>query len=192
MHTGATDDASTLLCAFLAGEPTARDEFPRVVARDVERLAAAIASHDLRRRQLICDIVGRTWELLLRRRPGSFDPERGTPLAYIATIVRTATRDVREQNVYDVRRSRDYGDDANLTPSPSNQDARAPVTDFDTEVDDLLQWAYGDDRAALRGARLIAFHDALLSAAAAEVGLTRFALKRRLATWTESRRFLAA
>jgi hypothetical protein len=175
----------------LAGDAAARDELPRRLRRDVEALAAAIASSDLRRRQLVGDVVGRTWELLLRRRPGSFDPARGTPLAYIATVVRTATRDVRNQNLYDLRRSRDYRDDIDLTPAPSTGLHR-PAAAFDGEVDDLLRQAYGDDPSALQGARMIAFDDATLSVAAADVGLTRFALKRRLVTWSGARHQLAA
>jgi hypothetical protein len=191
VRTSATTHSSDLLCAFLAGDAAARNELPRRLRRDVEALAAAIASSDLRRRQLVDDVVGRTWELLLRRRPGSFDPARGTPLAYIATVVRTATRDVRNQNLYDVRRARDYRDDVDLAPAPG-RGVHRPAPAFDADVDDLLQQAYGDDAAALRGARLIAFHDATLSVAAADVGLTRFALKRRLVTWSAARHQLAA
>lgn len=193
MHKSATTDTSTLLSAFLAGDAAARDELPRVLRREVEHLAASIASSDLRRRQLVDDVVGRTWELLLRRQAGSFDPLRGSPLAYMATIVRTATRDVRAQNAYDVRRSRDYRYDVDLTPQRTLEaQPSVPAFDGEVEVDDLLQHAYNDDVAALRGARLIAFDDEALSAAAVQVGLTRFALKRRLATWSDARRVLAA
>jgi hypothetical protein len=182
-------DLSATLCAFLEGEATARDQLPRMLKRDLERLAGAIASDDLRRRSLVPDVIGRTWELLLRRGPGSFDPSRGTALAYVASIVRTACRDVRQQNSFELRRSRDYSGETESLPVAS----RTPQAIMDVvAVSDLLARAFGDDTEAQTAARLIAFYDATLSTAAEAVGVSRFVLKRRLSLWSAGKHLLVA
>lgn len=183
-------DLASLLARFLEGERDARRDLPVVAGSDVRRLALVLAPATFCARHLVDDVVNRTWELLLRRGPGSYDSARGTPQAYIATVVRTAVRDVRQQNRFDVGPSRRYRG-SELDPPAATPRTSLAWTD-DIDLDGVLQSVLGSCPEALAAARLIAFEDATLTSAALAVGLTRFSLHRRFRALLDRHDFLAA
>lgn len=89
------DDA--MLSAFLDGHPDARDQMPRFYHDRLLGLARRIAP-DLDEQDLAEDAVQRTWELLLRKRPDSFDPDRGSAIAYLTGVLLNAANDVRAEH----------------------------------------------------------------------------------------------
>lgn len=186
------DDAElcTLLTAFLQADEHARDALPLQIDHALRRTAFRFMPPGYDGRRLVDDVISRTWELLLRKPAGSFDPARGTALAYLATVVRTAVRDVREENAHVVARARDYS-----SPGVSRRDHAverrliwAEVEVIDEVVD--LATALQELPPAVRPAvPLIAVQDSTMVDAAVAVGMTRFALKRRLQRWAVETQF---
>jgi DNA-directed RNA polymerase specialized sigma24 family protein len=174
-------DLHQTLSAFVAGDLEARAKLPRLIDRRLTGRAKALAP-DLVKRALVDDVVSRTWELVLTKPAGSYDPVRSAPLTYINTIARTAVRDVRSTNQTMVRAPRDYSQvDIDLA------DQTEPVTDggilaVDDAIDLECRMAALGPRARA-AARMIANEGMPLVTAAEHVGLSRFALKRQLARW---------
>lgn len=86
-----------LLVAFLNGDCDAREELPRRLNDRLVATARRLAP-DLARRGLHEDIVSEMWLLLLKKGPGSYDPQRSAPMTYLHTLLRRARRDVYAQN----------------------------------------------------------------------------------------------
>lgn len=87
-----------LLCNFLAGNPHARNELPRIYGARV-RAQLKRRHPDLAARCLVEDAENRFWELLLRKSSGSFNPLRGRAWTYLGLILRTAVTDVYAENI---------------------------------------------------------------------------------------------
>ena len=91
---GAPDPDATDLSAALGGDAEA---LTRIVSRYQRRLLTR-AKHqapDLKIFDRTEDAVSRTWELLLKRKPESFDPSAVRAKTYLFQLLRTAVRDVR-------------------------------------------------------------------------------------------------
>jgi hypothetical protein len=82
-----------LLRDFIAGEPFARNAFPR----DARRYLLTIARKMGRGLpdDILLEVVSQALESLLRMRPGAFDPQRGSAGTFLGLVVRTAVRTVR-------------------------------------------------------------------------------------------------
>jgi DNA-directed RNA polymerase specialized sigma24 family protein len=179
-------DLADKLSAFLDADAEARHELPVLLESRLRLRARAIAPRDFGPRGLLDDVTSRTWELLLSKPAGSYDPRRSGPMTYVSTVARTAVRDVRAANMVVLRSPRDYTDvDVNLAASTEGMSdgglASVPDSvDLEAAMDGLGEQA----RIA---ARMIAYEDAPLSRAAKRVGLSRFALKRQLQAWAERR-----
>ena len=206
-----------LLLDFIAGRPHARDTLPRLVHHRLVGLARKLAP-DLAERDLDEDVVQRTWELLLRKQPGSFDPERGTAMAYLGAIMYNAAHDVRAEHAPLYGRTRFYrrptkperrryagallrardaeqsGDDAppwELIPDPHDDIAELECRLHAAEILALARATA--PATVLRALCLIHDDDLLLAQAARAAGCGRFTLRRQLHAWaTEQLEILAA
>ncbi len=179
------DDLSALLMAFLQADEHARNELPARVDQPLRRRASRLMPPNFDGRQLVDDVISRTWELLLRKPAGSFDPSRGTPLVYLSTVLRTAMRDVRDENAQVVTRARDYSSDGVDTGNLAAIDPHAASREFDL-VDqgvDLAAALVAAPPSVREAVTLIAFGDITMISAATTVGMSRFSLKRRLHRW---------
>jgi hypothetical protein len=182
-----------LLVDALAGDERARGQLFENGERLVHKMAVD-ADEGLRRRGLSGDVVSRTFELLLKRPAGHFDPTRGTVQSYLRSVVATAARDVRAENVEPGVRTRDYWPAWDEQPEPGDRtwnthqlrtSAPEPSTDYglarvDTEVS-IDQTRV--DSSLVKAARLIGFDDANMVEAAELTGVNRFMLKRALVVW---------
>jgi len=150
----------------------------------ISRSAARLAPRDFGSRGLLDDVVSRALELLCRRPAGHFDPTRGPVEGYLMGIVRTAIRDVRDENQWAVDRHRNYA-----TQAESSRPAIAePTCQLESHVGlatDLQERLRGRPELRL-GAILIAFEGQCVIRAADASGVSRFTLKRQL------RRYLAS
>ncbi|MHB8671993.1 MAG: RNA polymerase sigma factor [Acidimicrobiales bacterium] len=174
-------DLHQTLSAFVAGDPEARAKLPALIDRRLMSRARALAP-DLVKRALVDDVVSRTWELMLTKPAGSYDPERSAPLTYVNTIARTAVRDVRSTNQTVVRAPRDYSEieiDLAERTGPLS-DGEIPAMDDDIDLERRMAALSPRAREA---ARMIACDGTPLVTAAERVGLSRFALKRQLTRW---------
>lgn len=184
-------DLPGLLAGFLAGDPNAREALPRRIDAPIRRITKRLSPHDFPRRGLVDDVVSRTWELLLRRPEGSFDPTRGNALSYVETIVRTAVRDIRNQHRVPVGRPRDYTpNETNARPCPPRP--RTHTLDSTVEFRDALERQLGHGNPLHAAAMLVALDDTTMTLAATAVGVTRFSLSRRLAANLERDQLTAA
>ncbi len=174
-------DLHETLPAFMAGDPEARATLPVILHPRLKARARALAQ-DLADRGLVDDVVSRTWELLLSKSAGSYDPKRSAPMTYVNTIARTAVRDIRSTSKTVVRSVRDYTEiDIDLTePIEPLTDGGLPAVDDAVDLESRLAALGCRARVA---ARLIAYEGAPLTTAAERVGLSRFALKRQLTNW---------
>jgi RNA polymerase sigma factor (sigma-70 family) len=172
-----------ILSAFVGGDREAIADLPALIDRPIRRRARALAP-DLVDRALVDDVVSRTWELLLTKVTGSYDPDRSAPITYVNTIARTAVRDVRSTSQTVVRAPRDY---SAIEPERKLTKRTEPVSDggisaVDDAIDLELRLEVLSPRAR-EAARMIAYDGAPFITAAERVGLSRFALKRQLTGW---------
>jgi DNA-directed RNA polymerase specialized sigma24 family protein len=89
-----TDQIEKLVAGFLAEDPQARECLPRYLGERLLKLVGAVAP-DLKRRGLAEDVAQEMFQLLLTRPAGHYDPERGSPWAYLRTMICLAARDIR-------------------------------------------------------------------------------------------------
>ncbi len=150
-------------------------------------IAKRRAPRDFARRDLIDDVVSRAIELVCRRPPGHFDPSRGSVNGYLEGIVRTAIRDVRDENQFTVTRRRDY---QTSTPPEGERPLiqlrlprPQPCYEIDSGIELLSELERRFERRPdlLSGSKSIAFEGQTVVAAAAEGRLTRFQLIRQVA-----------
>jgi DNA-directed RNA polymerase specialized sigma24 family protein len=198
-------EPTDLLIGFLAGDSDARAQFPGRLGSRIRATAVRIA-YDLKQRGLIDEVVQQAYMLLLRRPAGHFDPSRGSAPAYLYQIVRSAARDVRAQNPPPGATTRPRRDeDGEFVPAdpPLTLDqvvsageeavTLAETIVADTDVEDLVLGVLGA-RALLdlvpqqappwlrEALAQIAAGDTL-SEAAAQVGQSRFAMRRAINHW---------
>lgn len=139
-----------------------------------------LAPRDFASRGLTEDVVSHALELICRRPPGHFDPKRGSVEGYLSSIVRTAIRDVRDENQFTIGRRRDY--QGQLTPA-AERTVVEPSCELDSNVELVTELGrrldgYPD---LMIGAVAITFHGHTVVDAAAAAGVTRFQLLRQLA-----------
>jgi hypothetical protein len=120
-----------LLREFIAGEPLARNAFPR----DAHRYLLTIARRIGRGLpdDVLGEVVSQTLENLLRMRPGAFDPKRGSAGTFLGLVVRTAVRIVRANyappgEVTRQRMRRQQGEGDAETAAPSGDEAPTEET----------------------------------------------------------------
>lgn len=191
------DPHAGLLTGFLDGDARSQLRLVQQLGPWLARLAERMAPHDFRTRGLIDDVVNRTWELLVRRPAGAFDPTRGTAKMYLTGLLRNAVRDVRDASRRVVGPARDYTvldltDDASQKSRSAILAAGSLDKSFDT-VDNML-WldSIRADSEVGRAVTALAFTDEPFNAVAEAVGLSRFVLKRRLVRWAEKELVAAA
>lgn len=187
------DDLADQLVGFLTGDEAARCQLVPRLTPWLYRRAKVLAPPDFEARGLLDDVVSHTWELLLRRRPDAFDPARGGPIGYIASLLRTSVRDIRDLHRRAGGPVRHYEvDEPCQRPaleSPPGAKRPAPDVLHDkvfSEMDSLL-----DLEASLNGfsghlvaaVKRIGFEDMTMVTTARDVHATRFALKRQLSKW---------
>ena len=146
---------------------------------EIRRIALRVAPRDFRSRDLIDDVVSHALELLYRRPIGHFDPDRGSAEDYLALIVRTSVRDVRDENQVTPARRRDY------TEQSLDDVVRPPVEPtYELESDLALELDLADRLAGrpelMIAVTSIAFDDLTVVDAAAGSGMTRFQVVRQL------------
>lgn len=168
-----------LLVRFLAGDVQARTTLPSLISATLRAHARRLSPADFSRRGLLDDVVSHTWELLMQRPAGAFEPARASAETYLATIVRTAVRDIRSQSGYEVGPRRRYAERCD-TDSPSRVSIRECHLQSPVDLDDTMTRLLGHNTDLLRAARMIAFHHATGTTAARVVGITRFTLVRKL------------
>jgi DNA-directed RNA polymerase specialized sigma24 family protein len=93
----ASDPDADDLCAALRGDHAA---LTRLVSRYQRKLETRTKrkAPDLKVFGRTEDAVSRTWELLLKRKPGSFDPSVVRAKTYLYQLLRVAIRDVRAEH----------------------------------------------------------------------------------------------
>jgi DNA-directed RNA polymerase specialized sigma24 family protein len=89
-----TDQIGSVVAGFLAGNPQDRESLPRDLGEKLLKIAGEVAP-DLKARGLAEDVVQEMFQLLLTRPADHYDPERGSPWAYLRTIIWLAARDIR-------------------------------------------------------------------------------------------------
>jgi hypothetical protein len=201
-----------LLKAFLEGNPDARDKLPRRyhdTLLSMARRRAAYAAPSLRGLDAIEEIAQRVWELLLRRPPGHFDPNRQTPEEYFATLIRIATRDVRAIYPRPGQPTRSRGAKRNVVVRSwptlfvkEDQRGQAPAADpigaAADPTDDyalilnkivaiqLIELAVETAPPGVAVALAYIYEDDMgITAAAPAAGLSRFTLRRYLDAWAD-------
>jgi DNA-directed RNA polymerase specialized sigma24 family protein len=198
-------ELAALLTGFLAADPDARTKFPERMGGRLRATAGRIAP-DLKQRDLIDDVVQQAYELLLRRPAGHFDPSRGSAAAYLHQIIRLAARDIRAQFAApgtSTRPRRDEGGEFVPTDPPLTLDlvvgageeavTMAETIVADVDVEDLVLGVFGaralldlvPDQAPtwLREVLALVANGHTVSEAAAEVGQSRFAVRRAINHW---------
>lgn len=169
-----SSDLSPVITAFLEGHRP--DQNVAKILTTISGLAPRIATRDLVKRGLLEDVVSRTVELLLRRPAGHFDSSRGTGETYLATLVRTAVRDVRAESQWAIGHRRDYSEvTVEIIDDEETCELESDVALL-THLNDRLNGAPG----LVVGASLIAIDDFSVVSAAAAVGLSRHQLVRGL------------
>jgi DNA-directed RNA polymerase specialized sigma24 family protein len=194
-----------LLQAFLAGDPIARNTLPRVAERYliviVRRLDPALPE-DLRG-----EVVNQALLNLLRQDAGSYRPARGSAGTFLGLMVRNALRQVRAMYAPPGqptrRRQRKSGvskPEAPLVaitaqPPEDTVDGQEPTAPDDIaaleiqlDVEALLQRAAAD---VAEGLRRVYLDEEPMQDAAEAMGMSRFALSRKLARFAESVRAAA-
>jgi DNA-directed RNA polymerase specialized sigma24 family protein len=198
-------ELAALLTGFLAADPVARTKFPEQMGGRLRATAGRIAP-DLNKRDLIDDVVQQAYELLLRRPAGHFDPSRGSAATYLHKIVRLAARDIRAQFAppgTPTRPRRNEDGEFMPTNPPLTLDqvvsageeavTMAETILADADIEDLVLGVLGaralldlvPDQAPtwLREVLALAANGHTVSEAAAEVGQSRFAVRRAINRW---------
>lgn len=185
----------SLVTGFLAGDLQARESLPRDLGETLLKIAGEIAP-DLKERGLAEDVVQETLQLLLARPAGHFDPDRGSPWAYLRQMVRLAARDVRAKEApagAPRRPKRDEnGEPAAVLPPLPLQDAL--ITDNATEdFEDRVLAAIGaatfidatpsEAPTWLSMALSLAVEGLTVTETADALKISRFALRRALNRW---------
>jgi hypothetical protein len=142
-------------------------------------IARRNAPRDFPSRGLIDDVVSRALELLCLRGAGHFNPTRGSAKCYLRSIVRTAVRDVRDENQATIGRKRDYSVPAVGTAGWSVDEPTCEL-DSSIEVELELKRCLAHRPDLIIGAIAIAIDGCTVVDAASAGGLTRFKLVRQL------------
>jgi DNA-directed RNA polymerase specialized sigma24 family protein len=186
------DDLAELLTRSLAGDEAARCRLYTRLDPWLHRRAKLLSPPDFESRGLLDDVASHAWELLLRRRPGAFDPGRGGPVAYLVGVLRTAIRDIRDSEARvtgPVRRYTGTGPAGAQHLADRRGIRRRDPDALDDRFDDVAGLV--DLDASLAGypnslataVKLIGLDDMTIVATATNVGSSRFALKRHLSNW---------
>jgi hypothetical protein len=200
-------ELTALLTGFLAADPDARAQFPARLDGRL-RATAVHVPYDLHERDLADEVPQRTHELLLRRPAGHYDQSRASVAAYLHQICRLAARDIRAENAPPGATTRPRRDeDGEFVPTDpplsldrvvgAGEEAEA-VTLSETivanvDVEDLVLGVLGAQALIdlvppeappwLRKAMALIAAGDTLSEAAAQVGQSRFAVRRALTRW---------
>src|SRR4051812_33457261 len=102
-----SDDA--ILVAALAGDEMAQAELEPRFGAKLRSLGRKLPAH-LDGLDLDEDVAQQAFLLLLRKRPGSFDPERGKALDYVMAVGRAARQDVMAMHAPPGERARPHRD----------------------------------------------------------------------------------
>jgi hypothetical protein len=144
---GASDPDAADLSAALGGDAGA---LTRIVSR-YERKLLTRAKHqapDLKIFDRTEDAVSRTWELLLKRKPDSFDPDVVRAKTYLYQLLRTAIRDVRAAHATPGQPTR--------LPAIADDDTESAMTIWPVSIDDIAE-----DESNLHVDELVGIEDAL-------------------------------
>ena len=189
------DRAGELVVGFLAGDPQAREALPRDLGEPLARIAGEVAP-DLKVRGLAADVVQEMFRILLTRPAGHYDPDRGSPWAYLRVMLLLAARGVREQEALPGtprRPKRDAdGEPGIVIPPVPIQDAVVPDDGIEYVEDLVLSWIVtaeflgavsGDAPGWLRRALSLVVVGLTITETAKAVGVSRFTLRRALYRW---------
>lgn len=178
MPTTSSDLAS--LVTHLQNRTTDHLDGLDALLRRLRALARRLAPRDFAARGLLDDVVSRALELTCRRPQGHFDPERGSVDGYLSSMIRTAVRDVRDENQITVGRRRDYQDQPAVA---TGKVAKESTCELDSNIHLIteLHQRLGNHPDLMIGALAIAFQADTVVDAAAAAGITRFQLTRKLA-----------
>lgn len=127
-----------------------RGAFEQIVGRYHPRLLglARYAAPDLAVLDLFEDAVNETWIVLMRARPGSYDPARSSVLTFLGLLLRQGARRVRADHAQPGRRTRERrtpdgdGAPAVIRLPPANLDR--PCTSAETEFAAVEEAMYAD------------------------------------------------
>ncbi len=189
------DRAGKLVVGFLVGDPQAREALPRDLGEPLARIAGEVAP-DLKVRGLAADVVQEMFRILLTRPAGHYDPDRGSPWAYLRVMLLLAARGVREQETLPGtprRPKRDAdGEPGIVIPPVPIQDAVVPDDGIEYVEDLVLSWivtaeflgAVSNDMSGwLRRALSLVVEGLTITETAKAVGVSRFTLRRALSRW---------
>jgi hypothetical protein len=194
-----TDQIGSVVAGFLAGDPQARESLPRDLREKLLKIAGEVAP-DLKARGLAEDVMQEMFQLLLTRPADHYDPERGSPWAYLRTMVWLAARDIRaKESPAGVprrpRRNEDGGFDSVQRPLPLDDTLATGCVVEDPEERALA----GIGAAALIGAipaeapawlpraLSLAVEGMPVTEPAGALRISRFALRRALRHWAVPR-----
>lgn len=136
------------------------------------------------------------FRILLTRPAGHYDPDRGSPWAYLRVMLLLAVRGVREQEALPGtprKPKRDAaGEPGIVIPSVPIQDVVVPDDGIEYLEDLVLSWIVtaeflsavsGDAPGWLRWALSLVMEDLTITETAKVVGVSRFTLWRALSRW---------
>lgn len=124
------------LLAFLSGDPVVRQELPKrlnnYLLKRARRMSPTLACQGLAE-----DIVQRLWQILLRKNPIRFDPDRGSARTYFDYILRTAITDVRSSYTPPGHRTRPLRKvEGEIVEQPPVLSLDTPIEEYD--IDGIL------------------------------------------------------
>jgi hypothetical protein len=181
-------DLDKLLASFLAGDSEARNELPERIGSEFHAKAHRFCDARMRGLDLAEDVAQRAWELLLRRSPASFKPDRGTAWKFLEGVLMDAARDIRAAHVPPGFRTRDTSAISLSIDAQSVSTSKAAVADGEYEdvvsaagLSCILQHCFGDAEPWLvEAATAIASLDDTIARAARRYGRNRLAVRRGL------------
>jgi DNA-directed RNA polymerase specialized sigma24 family protein len=191
----APDRAGELIVGFLAGDPQAREALPRDLGDLLTKIAGEVAP-DLKVRGLAADVVQEMFRILLTRPAGHYDPDRGSPWAYLRVMLQLAARGVREQEAVagtPRRPKRDAnGEPGIVVPPVPIQDGVVPDDGTEYVEDTVISWIVtaefldgvpDDGPVWLRRALSLVVEGLTITQTAEAVDVSRFTLRRALDRW---------
>ena len=191
----ALDRGGELIVGFLAGDAHAREALPRELGELLTKIAGEVAP-DLRIRGLAADVVQEMFRILLTRPAGHYDPDRGSPWAYLRVMLQLAARGVREQEAVagtPRRPKRDADGEPGIVVAPVPiQDAVVPDDGIECVEDIVISWVVtaeflngvpDDAPVWLRRALSLVVEGLTITQTAKAVEVSRFTLRRALGRW---------
>ena len=191
----------SLLIGFLAGDPSSRETLPQAISDVVRRFTGKLAP-DLPRDERD-EVLGQVFVALLSMAPNAYDRERGSARAFIWGVVQNAVQQIRAAYVSPGRPTRNRGRSAELhLPVRAIHefeeheqhellgDTPDPVAAVEVRCDAAAMMRKAPAMVA-EALRRIHLADELIEDVAADLGLSRHALRRRIAEFERQVRLAA-